>query len=325
MPSIWPIKPLLSALAPAGTRARLSILIFHRVVPQPDPLFDDLPDASRFDSTMRWVKQWFNVLPLEEAVERLARDSLPARPLVITFDDGYADNEEVALPILQRLDLPATFFIATGFLDGGGLMWNDEMIEAIRDCRHERIDLTCAGLGEQRLDGSQQRRALIDALIASTMHLQPAARADRVAAVVAAAGGPARRELMMSSEQVRRLHAAGMTIGGHTVSHPILTRLEAAAARREIADGKARLEQIVGERIGVFAYPSGRPSRDYAAEHVAMVRSCGFRTAVSTAWGVARSDADRWQLPRFTPWDRARTRYGLRLAQNMLRTRYAAV
>ena len=130
---------------------------------------------------------------------------------------------------------------------------------------------------------------------------------------------------MMSSDQVRRLHAAGMTIGGHTVSHPILSRLDAARARREIGEGKAQLEAITGERIEVFAYPSGRPVRDYAAEHVDMVRACGFRSAVSTAWGVASGGSDPWQLPRFTPWDRGRSRYGLRLAHNLLRTRYAKV
>jgi len=128
---------------------------------------------------------------------------------------------------------------------------------------------------------------------------------------------------MMSSEQVRSHFAAGMTIGGHTVTHPILARLAPEAARREIVDGRERLAEIIGDRIEVFAYPSGRPGRDYGPEHARMVRDCGFKAAVSTAWGVASTGADHLQLPRFTPWDRSRGRFGLRLAQNLRRTQYA--
>src|SRR5215831_142994 len=109
----------LSWLSPSGPRGRLSILIFHRVLRQHDPLISDLPTAAQFETQMRWVREWCNVLPLGEAIDRLYAGTIPARALSITFDDGYADNEEVAAPILKRLDMTATFFVATGFLDGG--------------------------------------------------------------------------------------------------------------------------------------------------------------------------------------------------------------
>ena len=75
--------------------------------------------------------------------------------------------------------------------------------------------------------------------------------------------------------------------------------------------------EIVGSRIALFAYPNGRPGADYRADAVAVVRDLGFDAAVSTAWGVSRRDSDVFQLPRFTPWDRSRTRFGLRLLRNM--------
>jgi peptidoglycan/xylan/chitin deacetylase (PgdA/CDA1 family) len=309
--------------APAGPRARLSLLIYHRVVRAADPLFLDIPDAGRFERTMLWVKQWFNVLPLPVAVERLRLGTLPARPLSITFDDGYADNEAVALPILSRLEMPATFFIATGFLDDGGLMWNDSVIESIRSCEFDTLDLSALGLGVFPLGSITMRRAAIDTLLATIMHYAPSRRAESVVAIAEAAGGTVKGNFMMSSEQIRRLSAAGMTIGGHTVTHPILARLDPHTAKREIDEGKMRLEEIIGDRIDLFAYPSGRPGRDYAAEHTEMVRECGFRAAVSTAWGVATAGADCFQLPRFTPWDRSQWRFGLRLAQNLRRTNYA--
>ncbi|MCS6944605.1 MAG: polysaccharide deacetylase family protein, partial [Sutterellaceae bacterium] len=129
--------------------------------------------------------------------------------------------------------------------------------------------------------------------------------------------------LMMNCEQVADLAAAGFDIGGHTVTHPILARLSPEEARAEIAGGKSDLEAIVGRRVALFAYPNGVPGKDYAAEHVRLVRACGFQAGVSTAWGVAVWRSDPFQLPRFTPWDRTRLRFGLRLAQNLTRVGYA--
>ena len=87
---------------------------------------------------MRFAKANFNVISLADGVAGLKRGCLPPRALSITFDDGYRDNHDIALPILLQLGLPATFFVATGFLDGGR-MFNDTVIEAVRfACRRYR-------------------------------------------------------------------------------------------------------------------------------------------------------------------------------------------
>ena len=133
-------RAIYSTLAPAGADARHSTLIFHRVLTAPDPLLPDEPTAAEFEQRMRWVQRYFNVLPLAEAVARLQSRTLPARSLAITFDDGYADNEQIAAPILTKLGLPATFFIASGYLDGGR-MFNDSIIAALRDSKRGNLDL----------------------------------------------------------------------------------------------------------------------------------------------------------------------------------------
>ena len=96
------VRPLLELLSPAGARGRLSILIFHRVHPQLDPMFPGEMHAATFRERMGWIREWFNVLPLDDAVTALSRGMLPSRALAITFDDGYADNFTVALPILKQ-------------------------------------------------------------------------------------------------------------------------------------------------------------------------------------------------------------------------------
>jgi peptidoglycan/xylan/chitin deacetylase (PgdA/CDA1 family) len=312
------LGPLLSLLSPAGKRARLSILIYHRVLPAPDALLPGDPDAALFRTQMQLLRRHFNPLPLAEAVARLRAGTLPARAACVTFDDGYADNYTVALPVLRETGVPATFFIATGYLDGGR-MFNDTVIEAVRALPAGEYDLGAQGLGVHAIDGADSRRALIRDAVSGIKYLGLAERRDHADAFAAALGVTPPDDLMMSTEQLRALARSGMGIGGHTVSHPILASLGADEARREIREGKERLEELLGQPVTLFAYPNGRPGKDYAPEHAAMARELGFEAAVSTAWGAARHGSDLHQLPRFTPWDRSPTGFGLRLARNLMK------
>jgi len=296
------LKPLFQLASPAGARARLSVLIFHRVLPEPDPLFPDEMDARRFDALCGWLKSWFNVLPLDQAAAQLKAGTLPARAACITFDDGYADNCHVAMPILQRHSLTATFFIATGFLDGGR-MWNDTIIETVR----RRADLST----------NADREAAITTLINQIKYLPVAERVATTEALAQKAQVQLPTNLMMTSADVKAMRQAGMQIGAHTVSHPILARLSRAEAAKEIGDSKRYLEELLGERISLFAYPNGKPGEDYSPESVDVVRSLGFDAAVSTQWGASRFGDDLLQIKRFTPWDKTRWRFGVRLLRNL--------
>lgn len=318
------MRPLFSLLSPAGARARLTVLIFHRVQPQPDPLFPEEMDAARFDALLGWIRSWFRVLPLDEAASRLERGELPARAAVLTFDDGYADNHDVALPLLQRHGLPCTFFIATGFLNGGR-MWNDTLIESLRLSRLPELDLRGLvdaqgqDLGRHALPVSVgARRELLHGLIPRVKYLAPSERLACVAAIGARAEVDLPDDLMMSSDQVRALRAAGMQIGAHTVTHPILSTLDQRQAADEIAHSRDSLQTLLGERVGLFAYPNGKPGVDYLPDvHPAMVRELGFDAAVSTTWGASRHGDDVFQIKRFTPWDRGRSRFGMRLLKQL--------
>ncbi len=308
----WPFLQLATS---SGKSARLSILNYHRIHPVVDPINPGEIDAARFTWQMALIANNFNVLTVGEAADLLIKRQLPERSLTITFDDGYADNAEIALPILNKFSLKATFFIASGYLDGGR-MWNDTVIESVRNFPSGYLDLSENNLGSYSLESWGDRHNAYSAIISKIKHLPQEERqylVDWVASMVPEQGAT---QLMMRSDQVAELHRNGMEIGGHTVTHPILSSIPDEQAKREIAEGKEQLEQITGSQVRVFAYPNGKPGQDYLPKHRDMVQQQGFTAAVSTQWGVSTPSTDRYQLRRFTPWDDSPAKFMLRLIWN---------
>jgi peptidoglycan/xylan/chitin deacetylase (PgdA/CDA1 family) len=306
-------------LSPRGQNARLSILIYHRVLAETDSLFPAEVTVDSFDAQLAALKNVFTILPLSEAVARLKSGSLPARAACITFDDGYLDNASLALPVLQRHGLHATFFIATAYLNGGR-MFNDTVIHAIRNCQGERIDLSKLGLGEHDISTLEAKRQAIDAILKQVKYLPVGQREDAAEAVAQLATDiPPPTDLMMEDRHVQMLAQANMEIGGHTSRHPILAKLDTDNARREIVEGKDYLEGLLKTKLRLFAYPNGKPVKDYLPEQADIVRSLGFEAAVSTHWATAGHGSDIYQLPRFTPYSEKTSRFIPMLLQNLTR------
>jgi peptidoglycan/xylan/chitin deacetylase (PgdA/CDA1 family) len=314
------MRGIVRATAPAGDGAGLCVLVYHRVRPTADGLDTWNLTAEEFERQMALLSSCFEPLHLSDAVERLQSRSLPRGAVAVTFDDGYADNAEAALPILKRHRVPATLFVSTGYLDGGR-MWNDTVVETVRAADGPVLDLCDWGLGALPLLTDAQRRTAVLRITNQLKYLPPPQREARATELEARVGVALPRNLMLGSEQVRLLRAAGMEIGAHTVTHPILAQLGAAAARREIVESRDRLVSLLREPVTLFAYPNGKPGRDYGPEHVQMVRKAGFRAAWSTAPGVAMHGADIFQLPRFTPWQRTPARFGFALARSLWSSR----
>lgn len=264
------------------------------------------------------LRRLFNVLPLDEAVTRLREGRLPERAAAITFDDGYADNYEVALPILLRHGLPATFFIATGFL-GDGVMWNDRIVEAVRRTEKPSLNLGDLIPGPQdaiALGTLRERQLALHRVIGRTKYLAPLQRAEFVEKFAGALGVTEPPRLMMSPTQVRQMRGAGMQIGAHTVNHPILLGRSEGEARDEIIGSRNTLQSLLDEPVGLFAYPNGKRGVDFGTDTAQLVRQAGFEAAVTTEPGAADAQTDPMQLPRFSPWERDELRYAWRLLQN---------
>ena len=295
-------NPITSAplriLSPRGSRARLLIFTYHRVLERQDPLLPDEAHALTFERQMDWLGSYCRVLPLAEAVTRLVEGTLPDRAACITFDDGYANNHDIAVPILLRRGLPATFYVTIDAVERG-IMWNDLVIEAVRN------------RGCSSAEAVRQIATTLEQLKYLPLEERWMAAADLYAEV----GDSTPPRLMMSADMVRSLAAAGFEIGAHTVNHPILAQQTQQAARREILDSRDWITSLLGAPPKSFAYPNGRPGRDYDETHARMVQEAGFESAVSTYWSCARAGTDRYQLPRVSFWDHTSTRFWLRIAR----------
>jgi len=316
-----PISPTLlgtlalSTLSGAGRvfdRPVLSILIYHQVLPAFDTLRPQVPVAEDFNWQMALLSRYCSPLSLSEGLARLRDGSLPPRAVAMTFDDGYADNLAVALPILKKWDIPATVFVATEFLDSG-IMWNDLVLEALKHTRLSRLSLPHIDMENLELGSPSSRHAAAMQLLKALKHLPPPERLAAVERVCDACDYHERPRLMMTPDQLRELSDAGIEIGAHTCAHPILASLQPEDAAREIRTSKDDLETLLQRRVRYFAYPNGRPGLDYGSGHVEQVKDAGFEAACSTHSGVISPSTDQWQLPRFTPWDRTPERFLARL------------
>ena len=315
----WLVTRCLSKVLVSRTVKPLSILVYHRVLSESDPFREGVPSASEFDWQMRLLSRFFTPLSLDDALEALASDDLPSNAVCVTFDDGYRDNLTLALPILKKYQVPATVFVATGFLDNGR-MWNDTVIEAFRVCQGNTISVPSLGLVEESIMSVRERCRLAERVIREIKHQSPIQRQKKVKALEKLVGASRLpNDLMLDAEGVIALHRQGVEIGAHTVTHPILSSLELDQASVELEQSRLELESITGAPIKYFAYPNGVLGKDFQEEHRQLAKEQNFVAAVTTEWGVSDRSTDPWLLRRFTPWDKSPLKFAIRMVMNMTR------
>jgi len=290
---------------------KLSILIYHQVLAKPDPMRPNEPTAEVFDWQMQLIRRYFTPLSLDDALLHLQQDTLPANAICVTFDDGYLNNLTIAQPILAKYQIPATVYVATAFSHGCN-MWNDRLIYLFADTARTQLQLDneLIALGDMA-----QRRALAQQWLKKLKYLQPEERLSKISAFYQQNNATEQSQLMMTPEQVKQLSDTGVTIGAHTVNHPILKVLPADQQLAEMQQSKQQLESWIGKVVTHFAYPNGVEGVDFDGQTVDIAKQTGFKSAVVTNWGVSDQHTPVHKLKRFTPWDKTPLRFHLRLIQ----------
>lgn len=308
------IRAIGDTIAPRKVGAgRLCVLNYHRIQAVVDPFLDSEPDVATFDWQMRLLKQCFNVLPLHEAVQMLATERMPSRAVAISFDDGYRSIHDLAMPILVKHGLPATVFVTTGHMHDEGSMWNDRILEAMRRLPATPLDLQTVGLQAYPMANPAERKQTAGILTERCKYMSLVERSRFINHLQNLAGGNLRQDLMLTADMLRTLIGNNIDIGGHTINHPILARVDDDTARREITDNKADLEAIIGQPVRLFAYPNGRRPNDYDDRHVEMVEQAGYDAAFTTVSGAATTAYSRFEIPRRRPWDKTPLLFAVRM------------
>jgi peptidoglycan/xylan/chitin deacetylase (PgdA/CDA1 family)/CelD/BcsL family acetyltransferase involved in cellulose biosynthesis len=279
------------------------ILVFHRVNDDRDPFFPSLPTAN-FARQMSFVSRHYRVVSLAEVVDRLEAGS--RNPvLAVTFDDGYQDNWEKAFPILQRYGLPATIFLATEAIDSREPLWFERLSLAVKKTRRDYLDLEFETpqrfwlrTQAERLDANSRLQGMLRRVADETRRC----RLAEVLRLLEAGNCGDRNGKMLTWEQVRRMKASGIDFGGHTVTHPFISKLAKERAEWELSRCKRRIEEELQRPVDYFAYPSGT-NEDIAVWSKDLVRSAGYRAAVTSIWGVNDGSTDRMELRRGQPWE----------------------
>jgi peptidoglycan/xylan/chitin deacetylase (PgdA/CDA1 family) len=263
-------------------------------------------DAEELDEQLGAIASEADVIGPQELLS-LSRERRPGRYILLTFDDGYRDNYLTAYPLLRRHGLTATFFPCAGFLDDARVAWWDEIAWMVRNARRESIvlpdELRAGGEPAKTLPLGPEEEATIAALVA-VYKKQEMAQAERLLEFVAEASGSGRcdaataSELWMSWDMAREMRAAGMSFGGHTVTHPILAHLSPELQQQEIVGCASRLQAELAEPMRWFAYPVG--ARDtFTADTRRLLSDAGVELAFSFYGGFARfAQWDPFDVPR---------------------------
>ncbi len=278
-------------------------LNYHRIGDALDSNFDRglwSASADAFSEQIRFCKAQLEIIDPADLPRVLAAKR--GRYGMITFDDGYRDNHATALPILKREGVTATFFVATGFIDAPRLPWWDEIAWMVRTSRQDGLELPSWFDAPIRFD-EPHREGAVRRLLRKYKEMPADATAGYLDALSAAAGTGrcgvgAGERLWMTWDMLREMKAAGMTIGGHTVTHPVLSRMSAQDQRHEVLECGRRLACELGEPMRYFSYPVGNANAfDQTTREC--LREAGVSYAFSYYGGYRRFDAwDDYDVPR---------------------------
>jgi peptidoglycan/xylan/chitin deacetylase (PgdA/CDA1 family)/CelD/BcsL family acetyltransferase involved in cellulose biosynthesis len=279
------------------------ILYYHRVNNEGDPFFPSMPTAA-FERTMQYVARHYRVVSVAEMLDQLHHG--PPEPLVaITFDDGYQDNYENAFPVLQRYGLPATIFLTTGSLDSRQPLWFEELADALKRTEKELVEVDIDFPRRIPLRTPEERLRANGELFQLLRAMSNGERKTRLCEVLRQIGAPDSAERsgrMLTWEQVREMKKGGIEFGGHTVTHPFVSRLTSEEAQWEMAECKRRIEDELQDHVDYFAYPNGR-EEDFGQWNKQVLATAGYKAAMTTIWGLNDASTDPMELRRGGPWE----------------------
>lgn len=278
---------ILAALEQASRERSLFVLNYHRLGtiagnPLDDATFSASAEALRLQMT--YLKRWFVLPPVDQILDSLARGHFDEPTALVTFDDGYRDNYELGFPVLRSLGVPACFFVVSGYVDTPSLPWWDRVAYSVKNTAAEVLTITYPEALTFDLRTMPQRQ-VTHRILRAYKRARPLDQRRFFDGLSAGTGvdvdGPAlSRDLFVSWDAAREMQNAGMTIGSHTVTHPILAALPEIDQQRELVDSRERIGEMLGAKPDLLVYPVGGPTA-FTDATKRLARQAGYRAAFS--------------------------------------------
>jgi peptidoglycan/xylan/chitin deacetylase (PgdA/CDA1 family) len=276
------------------------ILGYHRVAETEQDPFDMCVTPQHFEEQLQVLRKLAQPIRLHELVEGLKENRLPRRAVVLTFDDGYADILYYAKPLLDRYQIPATIFVTSGYL--GREFWWDELAWMIVNSQSmpDELSLIVDGKIFAWSISDQDRPKLLRNIYRRLLHMSTGSRRQAITQLRQCIGVDAGQEMnvgrALTHEELTELAKDELvTIGAHTVNHPVLTNLSEETRHYEIEQCKRDLETILQKPITAFSYPNGAGNEITQT----LLYQAGYDSACASYNDVAHMDSDLFNLPRF--------------------------
>lgn len=280
------------------------VLTYHSALRQPQEfsIWHHM-DAQQLEAQLAWLAQHCHCISVHELMTGVAAKKLPKKAVAVTFDDGFANNLHVVLPMLERYRIPATFFIAAGFIGTDRMLWPEVLGCLVSATRHASFHFR----NQQFLIGDAAEKVRSYQALARHLKWTPSGQLSAELLALGESMGVTESEVraqplahetrMMSWQELQTLAASELVeIGAHTVNHHPLASLSDADAEWEIVSGKKMLEAVVG-KVRYFAYPYGGPE-DYGSQHRKMIVDAGYEASFTTDAECVLPSSEPFSMPR---------------------------
>lgn len=290
-------------------RPEAYILMYHRITNLNIDPWGLAVSTENFDEQLTVLKRSYNIISLEELVNRKNNNELESGSVAITFDDGYKDNYTAAYPILKRHQVPATFFISSAYVENQNEFWPDKLIRLILnkyELPKRKLDLSLIGRSWDINEENSDKRARYDFFLHvwySLLQVPPTMREkllDEIEAWSIHDKDIKSDNLPMNITELTDLAKDPLvSIGGHTSNHAALRFLDVNSQREEIKSNKIWLQNLLNKPITGFAYPNG----SYDSHTISLIKDAGYKYACTTKEMRSSNYVSCYELPRYQVYD----------------------
>ena len=256
--------------------------------------------ADDFQRQIEYLSNHYMVLPLSVLLERRRDGILSDRTVAITFDDGFENNFTIAFPILRHYNVPATFFLATGFIGVTRVFWADKIEYLLNESPLLTLYLESLGQEFDLSSTSEKKESLqvIKHRLKETSGLVNDVVSELERESQTAPKYAYKDYRTLTWDQVREMHRSGLCeFGAHTVDHLILGQISTQDKKYQILESRHKLEKELGERVDLFSYPEGQ-STHFDHETIQIIKDSGFSASPTAMFGVNNSTTSEYYLRR---------------------------